>query len=166
MNKTAILQLLREKAPLTKAVIASEAELTFATVSNLIEEMQADDLIIGMGYAQSQGGRKPVLYRLNPDAFYFIGIDLQVEKIVCVLTDFEGTLVHSDSIPYHVEDGPYKAVQSIRTLIDQVLSDTKTTFWKIRGMGVSVPGPIDNQAGIIISPRICPVGVTFRFAIC
>jgi predicted NBD/HSP70 family sugar kinase len=152
MNKTAILRLLLRKSPLTKAEVASLAQLTFATVSNLITEMQSEGLVLEAGYAESNGGRKPVLYSVNPNAFSFIGIDLQVEKIVCVLTNFEGTLVHSDMMTYRVEEGPLNAVRSIRTLVQRVLETTNTPLDKVPAIGVSAPGPIDNATGVIISP--------------
>ena len=166
MNKTAVIRLLLRKSPLTKAEVASRAELTFATVSNLITEMQSEGLVLEAGYAESNGGRKPVLYSVNPDAFSFIGIDLQVEKIVCVLTNFEGTLVHSDMMTYRVEEGPHNTVRVIQTLVQKVLEATHTLLDKVPAIGVSAPGPIDNATGVIISPPNMPDGVTCRYGIC
>ncbi len=165
MNKTAVIRLLLRKSPLTKAEVASRAELTFATVSNLITEMQSEGLVLEAGYAESNGGRKPVLYSVNPDAFSFIGIDLQVEKIVCVLTNFEGTLVHSDMMTYRVEEGPHNTVRVIQTLVQKVLEATHTLLDKVPAIGVSAPGPIDNATGVIISPPNMPDGVTCRYGI-
>jgi predicted NBD/HSP70 family sugar kinase len=156
MNRTAVLRILIEKSPLTKAEIAQHAQLTFATVSNLVAEMQAEDLILEVGYAESNGGRKPALYSVNPHAFTFLGIDLQVEKIVCVLTNFEGAIVASNVTPYNVEDGPFSAVEKIRMAVEQILESTNIPLSKIQGIGVSAPGPIDNENGIIISPPNMP----------
>lgn len=155
-NKNTVLRLLLEHSAMTKTDIASRSQLTFATVSNLVTEMRMEDLIVEMGYADSKGGRKPILYAANPNAFYFVGVDLQVEKIVIAIIDFKGSLVHSDTVSYEVEEGPFTAIKTIRALVDESLLTSNVPFSRVRGIGVSAPGPIDNKHGIIVSPPNMP----------
>ncbi|OFW76943.1 MAG: hypothetical protein A2201_01205 [Alicyclobacillus sp. RIFOXYA1_FULL_53_8] len=156
MNKTEILQTLLQHAPLTKTEIASLAKITFATVSNLLTELESDGLIRELGFADSHGGRKPLLYGINPSAYSFLGVDVQIERIICILADFEGKVLDSCSTEFDVELGPRVAVQKIRELAEQLLTLTNTSIERIAGIGVSTPGPIDEVNGVILSPPNMP----------
>ncbi|NJO90483.1 MAG: ROK family protein [Chloroflexia bacterium] len=60
----------------TIAQLCDNTKNSVPTISNLIEELLSEEWIKSFGIGESKGGRKPVLYGLNPDKGYILGIDL------------------------------------------------------------------------------------------
>ncbi|MDN4593046.1 ROK family transcriptional regulator [Polycladomyces subterraneus] len=156
INKASILRSLIKSSPLTKAEIASRTQLTFVTVSNLLTELVEEGLVQELGYAESNGGRKPVLFGINSSAYVFLGVDVQVEKLVCVLTDFQCKVLDSRTELINVRQGPDSVIRQIRILVDRILNENNVEFKRIGGIGASTPGPIDDKTGVIISPPNMP----------
>lgn len=156
MNKSQILQVLFKKSPLTKADVATQTQLTFVTVSNLITELQNDGFVREMGLAVSTGGRKPLLYGINPDAFVFAGIEVQVERLVCVLTDFENRVLNSRIVAVDSLEGPVFVARKSREIVVEMLEESNLSMDLLARVSVSTPGPIDREQGVIVSPPNMP----------
>lgn len=156
MNKTTIIDALLNGSPLTKPEIAERTGLTFATVSNLLNELMTAGYVREAGYAKSGGGRKPLLYRLNPLSKVFFGVDVQVDQMVCVLMDIEGRLIVSSSVPFATSEGPHAAVALVCQQVREMLAARQLDISQVGGAGISTPGPVDGEAGIILSPPNMP----------
>jgi hypothetical protein len=163
-NKLAILRCFLKQSPLTKAEVAHLTQLTFATVSNLLTELQAEGWIQEAGYAQSNGGRKPVLYAIRSTAAAFIGISLQLKRLTGVLTDPCGRVLAEWSEPFDFSDGPQRAVADIQRLCAGLLeaAGCRRNVWR-----ASVcPRRVRSTRRGVSSRRhrICPAGATCRCA--
>ena len=152
MNKKVVFECLRDNASLTKVAITAMTGLSFATVTNLLTEMMAQELVVELGMADSSGGRKAVLYGINPRAHVFLGVDVRVNEILCVMADLTGKVVHEYAEEFDAKEGPHAAVLSIEAIVRKILELTGTSFERIAGVGISTPGPIDDEHGVITSP--------------
>ena len=156
MNKAQILQVLFKKSPLTKVDIATQTQLTFVTVSNLVNELLQDNLVLELGFAESKGGRKPLLYGINPAAYVFAGVEVQVKRAVCVLTDFENRVLLSRSFDIDSTEGPAAIVHIIRQAVIDMLLERLIPTDRLARLSVATPGPIDREHGVIVSPPNMP----------
>ncbi|HBE77012.1 MAG TPA: hypothetical protein DDW65_04410, partial [Firmicutes bacterium] len=77
-NKRAIMKLIQNSGPISKAGISDSLGLSSTSVATFINELASETKIMTCGIAKSTGGRRSVLYQVNPKAFYVIGIDLQI----------------------------------------------------------------------------------------
>ena len=56
--------------------LSKELNLSIPTVTKFIGEMSEDGFINEYGKLETSGGRHPILYGLNPESGYFIGVDM------------------------------------------------------------------------------------------
>ncbi|MCL6442613.1 MAG: ROK family transcriptional regulator [Alicyclobacillus sp.] len=155
-NRTAIGHVLLQKAPLTKQEIAKMTSLSFSAVSNLVLEMQEEGLIREVGLAESGGGRRAVLYALDPSAYLVAGIDIQVERLVIALLWADGSVLCTHQEPLNISDGPTSVVQQAARTIERLRAEHQVTDTAVTSVGVSVPDPIDADQGMVLSPPNMP----------
>ena len=103
-NKKQILLAIRKNAPVTVKDLSERLGLSITSVTTFINELSEATVIESCGAAKSTGGRKSTLYRINPSAQYFIGMDLQIDRIVLVILDFSGSLVGSAAVDLYGKD--------------------------------------------------------------
>ena len=153
INRSIVLSvLLHSDQPLTKAEIASQTELVLPTISNICSNLMTEGLIIEAGVAKSKGGPKPVLFSINPFGRYFLGVDIRIGEFTCLLIDLSGNIVEVTKNEFQIMDEPSIVLDQVIIAIDKLLQTSKVEIEKIGGIGISSPGPVDNQQGMILSP--------------
>ncbi|MDN4593366.1 ROK family transcriptional regulator [Polycladomyces subterraneus] len=156
VNRTQILDYIRKNGPVSIAQIAERTQLTFPAVSNIVKELQQASILSVLGVGKSSGGRKPLLYKLNSEAFYVIGVDLSVDDIKAALFNFETQIVAQARKDAPVSGEPEDYVQSVVVLIKSLIKEAGIVEDKILGVGVSAPGPINEETGEVIHPPNLP----------
>ena len=87
----------------TIADLGREMDLSIPTVTKLVAELQDDGYILDFGKQETNGGRKPNIYGLNPASGYFVGVDMLKDKLNIAAIDFKGDKVQlEENIPYIV----------------------------------------------------------------
>lgn len=90
----------------TIADLGREMDLSIPTVTKLVAELQDDGYILDFGKQETNGGRKPNIYGLNPASGYFVGVDMLKDKLNIAAIDFKGDKVQlEENIPYQLEGG-------------------------------------------------------------
>ncbi len=91
--------------------------LSVPTVAKFINEMCTDGYIKDYGKQETDGGRHPILYGLNPESGYFIGVDIKKFCIDIGLINFKGDVVELQmDVPYKFENTP----EALEDLCDRV----------------------------------------------
>ncbi|WP_221567080.1 ROK family transcriptional regulator [Alkalihalobacillus sp. TS-13] len=148
INRSAILNMVREKGPISRAEIAKQTSLTPPTVSNIVKELIESKFVIETTQGTSQGGRKPTLLEINADQFFMIGIDVGRYKMNFVVSNLFGDL--KDTAVLQIKEHPTKEEiintmkKGIRTLLEPERNDPK----KFIGIGVGMHGIVDVEKGI------------------
>lgn len=146
-----VLKLIRDYGELSGAQIARMAGLQPSTVVYILRRLSEDGLIeySRIGESTNRGGKRPVLWKINGAFSYILGMEVLVDKIRYVLTDFSGKIVASREIPYEnhlIDDQVTEAIlDNIQDLIKQNSLDNK----KILGIGIAITGLIDNTEAIV-----------------
>jgi predicted NBD/HSP70 family sugar kinase len=158
MNSIKVLDIIRKKGRMTKAELAEETTLTFAAISNIINDLIKNGMINECGEGLSSGGRKPILYELNSEALYVMGIDISVdEKVRFGLFTFNTVLVSELCLDSPIIKGPDEYIEIIKKGIRELIEQEDIDYQKILGIGVSIPGPINSITGEVISPPNLPL---------
>ncbi len=154
-----ILELLRQRGPLTRTELSQGTGYNIVTVSNYLQHFITQGLVSERGLDVSTGGRKPVLVELNAKAGFVVGVDLGPMGIVSaqtviVLTDLKGQIVHrlvKASPSGHVD----RRLHEIAALLRELLSSSPVDPAKILGIGIGLPGLVDERSGTVrdTSPR-------------
>ncbi len=132
----------------TKASWLSKAlNLSLPTIRNMLESLMESNLVIVKGNAKSKGGRIPLVYQLNPDAFGVVAIEIGHYFSKLVLMNCHNMEVSEVvQIEANIDDSAletilYEAYQGL-----QVFPGHEKI--KIVGVGVSMPGLVDAEKGI------------------
>ncbi len=140
-NRAHVLRLIR-KNPLSRAEIARLTGLTRAAVSIIVDKLIDEKLVIEGEAVKSSAGRHPTLLQLNNNAFYAYGIDVTRDGLFLTLCDFAG------EIKKKIFLGFFENEEATINAIAQIFEN----YEKAIGIGISAPGPLDSEEGIILQP--------------
>ena len=145
--KKTILHLCIEHGEHSIAAISEAIGASVPTATKLIGELMEEGFMIDMGKSGTSGGRRPSIYGLNPDAGYFIGVDIRNSHASIAITDFKGGLVKfQDGIPFKMEANE-DAVHRMGAAIRDYINLQDLDWNKIMGMGLSIPGRVNPVTG-------------------
>ena len=148
----AILEVIRKNGPISRTDISKLTELNIVTVSNYVNHYIKKGLVVEGELDESTGGRKPVLVELNPKSGYIVGVGLNMMSMVGVLVDLEINVVievKKERLPENSE----RVVQQMVDLAAEIIEKAEIDKSKIVGVGVGVPGIIDERGRTIRWPQ-------------
>ncbi len=154
-NETSLLELIRTNRQVSKADLAQLTGLSPTAcgiiVSNLLEKGYIREAGIGI----SKGGRRPNLYELNPKSYYSIGVDIDVDYIRFILMDITGNVEYRDMISSRFDQSVSESIAVIEKKVYQIIKQNAIREDRLLGVGVSVPGMVDNITHeIIFAPNL------------
>ncbi len=148
----AILEVIRKNGPISRTDISKITELNIVTVSNYVSHYIKKSLVVEGELDESTGGRKPVLVELNPKSGYIVGVGLNMLSMVAVLVDLEINVISE----IKKERSPENSEQIIHKMVDlavEIIEKSEVDKSKIVGVGVGVPGIIDEKGRTIRWPQ-------------
>src|SRR6188768_3438274 len=98
MNRRLVLNLLRANGPLSRAEMANITGLSPATLTFVVSDLLAENVLIEGKSTIGAAGRRPVPVEINYRSRLAVGLKLMVGSIDCVLTDLATTTLHSTRI--------------------------------------------------------------------
>ena len=148
-----ILELLRQRGPLTRTELSQGTGFNIVTVSNYINLFIKQALVSERGFDISTGGRKPILVELNAKASFAVGIDVGPvdapnAQMVLIMTDLRGQIVHRLVRPRAKDDLDH-LLSSLGGTIHEFLKSSPVDTKKVRGIGIGLCGIMDERAGTV-----------------
>ena len=149
----ALLELIRQRGPLTRTELSQGTGLNIVTVSNYVTDFIKQGLVVERGFDVSTGGRKPILVELNATSGFVIGIDLGPRDVggsamTGVITDLKGTIVHRIAKSRGAESMD-RVLSHAGELLQQLVKASPVDVKKIRGAAVGLGGILDERAGTV-----------------
>jgi predicted NBD/HSP70 family sugar kinase len=150
LNEVLVLNLVRERQPISRIDIAEWTGLEGSTVSKIVGRLIENEFIFedGVGAASPQGGRKKRFLHLNPEKVYAIGVDLEPQRIMLALSDFSGRILRSLALDN--DRDPQKALDGVARSIKKLLQSRQSRE-RVAGIGVSMVGLVDPKEGRILA---------------
>ncbi len=158
VNRRLVLQAIRSLQPTYRAEVSRWTELNPATVTGIVSELLRARLLrevsgdfLAPGPA---GGRPPMMLRLNNDARRILAIDLEPEMLRVAIVGLGIDIVEYREEVLDRHSQPNLVFKTLNRLIDEVLSRGRRRA--IDGIGVSLPGLIDREKGVLLSSTNMP----------
>ena len=146
--KIRLIKNLYQKGASTANEICGSMGISLPTVNTLLTDLIRSGEIIKQGRAASQGGRKPDLYRLAPDAFYVVAVDLSKYAVSLALYNCLQIQV-KDQIAYKLQlNNEEETFEQLCQHLEAYMLASGFPSQKIIAIGISMPGLIDSKAGI------------------
>jgi predicted NBD/HSP70 family sugar kinase len=153
INKYNVLRCLIRKGPINRAAIAKLADLSIPTVMSIIDDLFEKNVVRSIGKGESSGGKPPEMLEIVPDRFYYIGVDVGSTVIRLVINN----AVYEQVACLQKTTGntlpPKDLVDRICSYIVTIVSQSAIEKRNILGVGIAMPGLIENNTGrVLFSP--------------
>lgn len=164
MNTSIILHAIRLSAPLSRAELATRTGLTRSTVSLIIDDLIDREFVQETTISQvSKVGRPGMLLQFNPEGGCVIGVEIGVDFISVILTNFIGQVLWRHKRMTSEQETQLDLLQIAENIIDEALHYGKKLDLRPLGIGVGVPGLVDSHQGkLVFAPNLHWVDVPLR----
>lgn len=150
INLSSVLRLIHTKAPISRAQIAVITGLNKSTVSSLVEELIERRLVHETGSNSTGTGRPATLLDINPQAGCIIGVDIEVNSVSVAVTDFLGNIFWRRNTEIDSSLGQEKITEQTLSIVKEAVAMISEKNLRCLGMGISIPGTVDIDQGILI----------------
>lgn len=131
----------------TLADLGKEMELSVPTVTKLVGELIDEGFVVDFGKQETNGGRRPNVYGVNPDSGYFLGVDIKRFRINIALINFKGDMVESKlSIPFYYEN-TQDSFDKLCVIINDFVDNLSIPKPKILSAGINMSGRVNTETG-------------------
>jgi len=155
VNRSLILNTLRLHAPASRAQVANITGLTRGTVSNIVNVLIEDGLVFEDKLQDSKIGRPSILIGLRPDGGAVIGVEIGVDFISVLLTNFVAETLWETRVQTVLSQSQTDIINQAENHIDQALSIAKEYGLRPLGIGVGLPGLVNvRQGNLIMAPNL------------
>ncbi len=148
LNKIKIIKNLYLKGANTASEICTEVGISLPTVNSLLGDLMSSGEVIKHGRAESQGGRKPDLYRLAENAFYVLSVDLSRFNVNLALYSCTHTVAYPKESHKITLNNEKETFDTLCEYIEGYLVKTGIPSEKVIAIGISMPGLIDSVGGV------------------
>ncbi|MCH6255059.1 ROK family transcriptional regulator [Puniceicoccaceae bacterium K14] len=147
LNAVNVLNQLRINRELSRANIAAKLGLTRATVSNIVSELIAAGLLLEAEYLEGQSGRPGLLLQLNPNFGAMIALEIDVDRVVIMLTNFKQVRLWRQSVAMPKGASVDTGLGLAEGLLSRALKIAKDKALRCLGIGVAWAGLVNRNSG-------------------
>jgi glucokinase-like ROK family protein len=152
-NTAVVLDILRRQAPVSRAEVAACTGLNRSTISSIINGLLDDGLVQETTLQSDRVGRPGMLLELNPAGGFAVGVEIGVDFISVIGTDFVANVLWHQRIVSDPADGQLGILERAVALTQAALDDGQKRGLRPLGVGVGVPGLVDLREGML---RLAP----------
>jgi len=154
-NRRLVLQGIFDSGPISRAALARATGLGRATVSDITSDLLGEGLAVEVGQGTSTGGKPPTLIELDPEGRFTVAVDLSRHPIEAVLLNLRGRIVATATGKALSPTGR-DALEEIHRLVAHLVG---TATAPALGVGVGVPGTVDDVGRVVASEQLSWVDV-------
>lgn len=160
INRRIVLNLIRERQPISRADLARYMNVTRGRVGVLVQELIAKGVIFEGATGEPARGRKPTFLHIRTRDRLAIAVDVRFSKTYLMVCDFSGR-----QLAIETYDTVFSVSEFLKTLADRIRRILKRAdlAGACEGIGVVVPGMVDYRTGKILNaPTLGWRGVEIR----
>jgi glucokinase-like ROK family protein len=133
---------------MTNTDIGEFIRLSTPKIISLLNELKNEGLVEELGQAISSGGRRPNLYGNKENAFYIIGISINIFKTTVSVFNAKNQKVTEDGILSLTISHGISVIDPIVEFTENMIRGKQIPRDKILGVGIEMPGMVDSKTGI------------------
>ena len=156
-NRALVLKIIQQCGLISRKEIALRTGLTQATITKITTDLINDEIICEKGKDEmgTSFGRKPISLAINKERYSILSLHIGRYSITGAVCNLAGEIKYREEVLENLlekEDDILIAevIQLIKRLIKKSRSDRESVL----GIGVSAPGTINAEKGIIIGEQI------------
>jgi predicted NBD/HSP70 family sugar kinase len=147
VNRSVVLDLIREADSISRPELARRSGLTKPTVAAIVEDLMGEDIVRELGYTDSAGagGRPARLLEFNADSAAYLGIEFGVEETLVAVADGRGAI--RSVVTSAALKNPDRAMAALPELVSGALKTSRLPRARLQAIGACVPGLVDQTTG-------------------
>jgi glucokinase-like ROK family protein len=156
-NKHAAVDLIRFAGrQVSRTDIAVGLGLTRAGVTVIINDLIENGVILETESRSTPSGRPPVVLEINPKRGWVAAVDMGAAHLGIALGDLSAYILEETEQPFCIDDGPELCLAEVNRVLKAMLDRHGLGFEDLSAVGVSVPGPVVTEMGMVMAPPIMP----------
>lgn len=150
LNRANIMKAFREQGVVQKNDLVKMLGLSITTVTSNTNQLVEEGFIKTGGIAKSTGGRKPVVFQFEKNARVTIGVDISPHHVSMILTNLSSEILDDDR--FDVEEKNMDTIlNEVAKRIRSLLKNKGFDKSKCVGVGLSLPGVVDEEKNILVN---------------
>jgi predicted NBD/HSP70 family sugar kinase len=149
-----ILELLASGQATTRTELAGLLGAAPSTVSFAVGRLLEHGLVAEEGTAASTGGRPRKVLRLGGSDGFAVAAELGGRHAHVGVVQPGGRLADVSTVPFPTADGPEAALPGLAGTLEELAERHGRAL--LRGVGLSLPGPVDVASGVVTLPSRMP----------
>jgi predicted NBD/HSP70 family sugar kinase len=147
VNRSVVLDLIRDIESISRPELARRSGLTKPTVAAIVEDLMREDIVRELGFTDSAGagGRPARLLEFNADSAAYLGIEFGVEETSVAVADGRGAIRSVVTSP--AVKNPDRALAALPELVAGALKTSRLPRARLQAVGACVPGLVDQTSG-------------------
>ncbi|WP_073003176.1 ROK family protein [Mariniphaga anaerophila] len=137
----------RSEEDLTIPAICKKVKLSIPTGTKLINELIDDKIIVESGKKETDNGRRPALYRIDPEYAYSIGLVILLKGLSLSVYNLEMDEVYSITDDSFVLENSTECLEKVVAFIQTAVDKSKVNQQRILGMGIGITGRVNARTG-------------------
>lgn len=163
LNTAVLLDALRRFAPLSRADLAARTGLNRSTVSIIVNNLIEEGFVQETDFQNSKIGRPGMLLELNPKGGFAVGVEIGVDFISVILTDFIANVLWEQHITSDPEEDQIRILDRASEMTQKAIDAGIQQGLRPLGIGIGVPGLVDiHQGKLILAPNLHWTNVPLR----
>lgn len=151
INRTCILEYLRQNGKTSRTQIAQELAISLSTVVRITDELMAEKLICLQGEFEFSGGRRRPIIELDEARNVVISVTLGGRIAQACLCDMAGNILYDETREHRAKGD--ECIPLLREMIDKALVRVHSDK-AILGISIGVPGVVLDANRVMAAPAI------------
>ncbi len=147
INRARVLDAIRRRGCLSRSDAAEITALDKKSITNVMGELLEEEYVVEVGKRRTAKGRPFVLLELRKDRHFGAGLSISEGGVTALLVNLAGEVVAVHEIAYLPGPPLDDILAAARRACEQVRSVARG---HLDGVGVTVPGLVDLEAGKVI----------------
>jgi glucokinase len=151
-NALTILKLLREAGSCSRADLVRASGMSAPTVTNVVSDLLAANLIKPLGEGESSGGRPPDMIRFKAERGCILGVRICAGSLSVLLTDLSGDELDSSQVTLAGRKTTPEAISGlIAEEVRRLMKKHKKVREQLLALVVGVPAITNVDEGLVMS---------------
>lgn len=151
LNRSLVVDILKQRSPISRAAIAKTVGLAKPTVSAIVDDLIAENLVneIGVGKTTTGGGRPPILLQFNSRSQLVVGVRIGIHLTDILVADARGEEIARRQLAT-TKARPNVFLRKLAETITSTLAEEHLPPKALAAIGVCVPGLTDSVKGVLL----------------
>ncbi|SEM30420.1 ROK family transcriptional regulator [Nonomuraea pusilla] len=154
LNALAVIRVLQGQESLTLTEVARRTGLSRASAEDVVRELLRMGWVAEAGATAGGVGRPARRYRFRADAGRVLGVDIGGHKVLAVVADLDGDVLHSARLPVTPEMGRLERLEAVDRAVAECLEGAGMSGGEVWASGVGTTGLVDGVGKVLLSEAL------------